>query len=280
MRIETRIRDRSPDPHVRPRTGTVERRGTAQQRTTDPASASGSAFRSVRYVAAFSFALAHQNKAAGCPDPSPVLGFGPSRTDPSHPGIAFAGRAMPTMKGTVQEDDYRTEVRFKDKNLLKIKIFASSGSQSTWICKLWIRDSDPDLNPDPGLNRWHQSGGGSAACRWIQPGLRYHQSGLGGSTNVGTSPDQLPWPTKIGKEKWPIYYDRKKEPTPKNTSRQRKIGPDCLLLLLLLYTFLLVVKGIKSERKIKEKEKRSPNPGHYWPDPDAGPGSGPLRPGF
>jgi hypothetical protein len=27
----------------------------------------------------------------------------------SHPGIAFAGRAMPTMKGTVQEDDYQTK---------------------------------------------------------------------------------------------------------------------------------------------------------------------------
>jgi hypothetical protein len=104
------------------------------------------------------------------------------------------------MKGTVQEDDYRTEVRFKDENLLKVKILASSGSQSTRICRLRIRDSDPDLNPDPGLNRWHQSGGGSAAHRWIRPGLRYHQSGLGHSTYVGTSPDWLPWPTMIGKE--------------------------------------------------------------------------------
>jgi hypothetical protein len=122
LRIETRIRDQSPDPRVRPCTGTVKRRGTAQQRTTDPASASGSAFRTVQYAAAFSFALAHQNKAAGWPDPSPILGSGPSRTDPSHPGIAFARRAMPTMKGAVQEDDYRTEVRFKDKNPLKIKV--------------------------------------------------------------------------------------------------------------------------------------------------------------
>jgi hypothetical protein len=31
----------------------------------------------------------------------------------SHPGIAFAGRAIPTMEGTVQEDDYRTKVRIK-----------------------------------------------------------------------------------------------------------------------------------------------------------------------
>ncbi len=60
LRIETRIRDRGPDPRVRPRTGTVERRDTAQQRTTDLASASGSAFRTVRYAAAFSFFLAHQ----------------------------------------------------------------------------------------------------------------------------------------------------------------------------------------------------------------------------
>jgi hypothetical protein len=35
-----------------------------------------------------------------------------------------------------------------------------------------------------------------------------------------------------------------------------------------------------TERKIKEKEKRSPDPGHYWPDTDAGPGSWPLWPGF
>jgi hypothetical protein len=54
------------------------------------------------------------------------------------------------MEGTVQEDDYRTEVRFKDKNLLKIKVFASSGSHRVRIRELRIRDSDPDLNPDPG----------------------------------------------------------------------------------------------------------------------------------
>jgi hypothetical protein len=58
-RSETPILDRSPDLHVRPRTGTVERRGTAQQRTTDPASASRSAFCTERYAAAFSFSLAH-----------------------------------------------------------------------------------------------------------------------------------------------------------------------------------------------------------------------------
>jgi hypothetical protein len=58
-----RIRDRSPDPRVHPRTGTVERRSTAPNWTTDPASASGSAFRTVGYAAAFSFALANQKES-------------------------------------------------------------------------------------------------------------------------------------------------------------------------------------------------------------------------
>ena len=57
---------------------------------------------------------------------------------------------MHTMEGTVQEDDYRTEVRFKDKIYLKIKAFASSGSQRVRIRGLRIRYSDLDLNPDPG----------------------------------------------------------------------------------------------------------------------------------
>jgi hypothetical protein len=48
---------------------------------------------------------------------------------------------MPTMK----EDDYRTEVWFKDKNLLKSKILASSGSHSTRICST----VDPGLGSGP-----------------------------------------------------------------------------------------------------------------------------------
>jgi hypothetical protein len=53
LRSETLIRDRGPDLPIRPCTGTVKNHGTAQQRTTDPASASGSAFRTTRYAAAF-----------------------------------------------------------------------------------------------------------------------------------------------------------------------------------------------------------------------------------
>ncbi len=65
LRIETRIRDRSPDPRVRPRTGTVVRRGTAQQRTTARHLHPG--LHSVPYGTRphFNLALAHQNKAAG-----------------------------------------------------------------------------------------------------------------------------------------------------------------------------------------------------------------------
>ncbi len=193
---------------------------------------------------------------------------------------------MPTMKGTVQEDDYRTEVRFKDKNLLKIKILASSGSQSTRIRKLRIRDSDPDLNPDLGLNRWHQSGGSSAARRWIRPGLRYHKSGLGRSTYVGTSPNRLPSPKMIGKENGQFTrIERKKQPHQRTHLGQRKIGPDCLLLLLLLYTFFQWSKASNLKEKSKRKKKgvriqaiigriRTPDPdsGHFGPDFDSGSG--------
>jgi hypothetical protein len=59
LRSETRIQDRSPDPRVRPCTGTVKRPDAAQQRTTDPASTSRFAFRTVQYAAAFKFSLAH-----------------------------------------------------------------------------------------------------------------------------------------------------------------------------------------------------------------------------
>jgi hypothetical protein len=62
------------------------------------------------------------------------------------------------MEGTVQEDDYRTKVRFKDKNLFKNQSF----------CLLRFTESpdpriaDPGLGSGPksgsGLNRWHQSG--------------------------------------------------------------------------------------------------------------------------
>jgi hypothetical protein len=78
------------------------------------------------------------------------------------------------------------------------------------------------------------------------------------TTYVGTSPDQLPWP-KRWKEKWSIYYERKKEiATPKNTSKSKKKGSGLLLLLLLLllYTFLFNGQRHQTKRKIKEKEKK------------------------
>ncbi len=102
-------------------------------------------------------------------------------SDPDLPGLVRVIRAShlqdarcPRWRGQSRKTTTGPKSGLKIKIYLKIKVFASSGSQRTWICKLRIWDLDPDLNPDPGLNRWHQSGGGSAARRWIRPGLRYH----------------------------------------------------------------------------------------------------------
>ncbi len=72
------------------------------------ASTSKSAFRTVRYAAAFGELvkkLLDGRIRVQYSDPDlPELVC-------SHLGTAFAGRAMPTMEGTAQEDHYRTEVR-------------------------------------------------------------------------------------------------------------------------------------------------------------------------
>ncbi len=57
---------------------------------------------------------------------------------------------MPTMEGTVQEDDHRTEVWFKDKNLFKNQSFCLLRFTESPDPRIAVRDSDPDLNPDPG----------------------------------------------------------------------------------------------------------------------------------
>ena len=66
------------------------------------------------------------------------------------------------------------------KSGLKIKIYLKNQS----FCLLRFTESPDPRTADPGfgsgpksgsgLNRWHQSGGGSAARRWIRAGLRYH----------------------------------------------------------------------------------------------------------
>jgi hypothetical protein len=60
-------------------------------------------------------------------------------------GIAFAGRAMPTMKGKVQEDDYQTKVRIKDKIYQKIRMLASSGLHRIRNCNI----ADPGFGSGP-----------------------------------------------------------------------------------------------------------------------------------
>ncbi len=60
---------------------------------------------------------------------------------------------MPTMEGTVLGRRLSDRSPVKDKILLKIKQFASSGSQSPDP-----RNADPGLGSGSGLIRWHQSG--------------------------------------------------------------------------------------------------------------------------
>ena len=67
----------------------------------------------------------------------------------------------------------------KIKICIKFKQFGSSGSRRVRIRASRIRDSDPDLNPDPGLLDGISPGNGSVSGRWIRPGLRYHQQGPG-----------------------------------------------------------------------------------------------------
>ncbi len=102
---------------------------------------------------------------------------------------------------------------------------------------------------------------------------------------VGTSPDQLPWPND-GKENGQFTMkERKKErATPKNTSKPKKKGriafAFAFAFAFALHLSFSMIKGIKLKEKSKRKIKRSLDPGHYWPDTDSGPASGPLWPGF
>jgi hypothetical protein len=107
---------------------------------------------------------------------------------------------MPTMQGTVQEDDYRTEVRFKDKNLLK--------NQSFFLLRFTEspdpRTADPGLGSGPksgsGLNRWHQSGKTDPRLVAESDPDCVTTNQDWDTTYVGTGPDQLPL-AKDGKKK-------------------------------------------------------------------------------
>ncbi len=108
------------------------------------------------------------------------------------------------MEGTVQEDDYRTEVWFKDKNLLK--------NQSFFLLRI-TESPDPGIadlglgsgpKSGSGLNRWHQSGE-------ADPRLVAGSDPDCVTTNrdrdtsyVWTGPNQLPL-AKDGKKKGQFY---------------------------------------------------------------------------
>jgi hypothetical protein len=85
--------------------------------------------------------------------------------------------------------------------------------------------ADPGLGSGPksgsGLIRWHQSG---ETDPWLVAGsvpdcVTTNQDR--DTTYVGTGLDQLSL-ANDGKEKWPMLLDRKREATPKNTSKPKK----------------------------------------------------------
>ncbi len=93
------------------------------------------------------------------------------------------------------------------------------------------------------------------------------------------------WP-KDGKEKGQCTMkERKRQPHQRtHLSQRKKVWIAFAFAFAFSFAFcsapfFLMVKGIKLKEKLKRKKKRSPDPGHYWPDTDSGPGSGPLWPG-
>jgi hypothetical protein len=78
-------------------------------------------------------------------------------SDPDLPGLIRLIRAShsndvgcPRWRGQSRKTTTGPKSGLKIKNCLKIKVFASSGSHRVRIRASRIRDSDPDLNPDPG----------------------------------------------------------------------------------------------------------------------------------
>jgi hypothetical protein len=78
-------------------------------------------------------------------------------SDPDLPGLVRIIRAShtndvrcPGWRGQSRKTTTGLKSGLKIKIYLEIKVFASSGSQRVRIRELRIRDSDPDLNLDPG----------------------------------------------------------------------------------------------------------------------------------
>ncbi len=78
-------------------------------------------------------------------------------SDPDRPGLVRIIRAShsndvrcPRWRGQSGKTTTGPKSGLLTKICLKIKVFSSSGSQRVRIRGLRIRDSDPDLNPDPG----------------------------------------------------------------------------------------------------------------------------------
>jgi hypothetical protein len=136
-------------------------------------------------------------------------------SDPDLPGLVRLIRALhsddvrcPRWRGQSMKTTTGPKSGLKIKICLKIKVFASSGSQRVRIRGLRIRDSDPGLGSGPksgsGLKRWHQSG---KADPWLVAGSDpdcVTTNRDRDTTYVGTGPDQLPL-AKRWKEKGQFY---------------------------------------------------------------------------
>jgi hypothetical protein len=115
-----------------------------------------------------------------------------------HPAITFAVCSMATMKGTVQEDDYRTEVR-----VLSIEIFekfqhkmvASSGSPSRICCNWRIqRFGSGPKSGSRSLIDGISPGGNRGLSPYPDPNCVPTNRVRGPTNNIGPSPSDLIFP--------------------------------------------------------------------------------------
>ena len=148
---------------------------------------------------------------------------------------------MPTMEGTVLGRRLKDRSPVLKINCIKFKQFGSSGSRRVRIRASRIRDSDPDLNPDPGILDGISPGTGSVSGRWIRPGLRYHQQGPG--HNIHWDRTRLAALAKeTTKRKNGQYWDREKKGhhQKKDTLAPKKVQiAFAFLLLNLLFSLHL-----------------------------------------
>jgi hypothetical protein len=136
-------RPESPDPHVRLRHSTVKRRETGTAPDSDPASKSGSAFRTARYASTFHVVWRMERKLLNDRrDPSPVLGSRPSRTGPQSCGHCILLNARwPRWTGQSSKTTNGPKSGFK--------VMKSFEKFNQVVSLLWFAIADLQLMTDP-----------------------------------------------------------------------------------------------------------------------------------